>query len=148
MGRMVICPLDSVTIGAEGTLDVWSLMATGTNKLILHGWEITSNATTAAVLELDLRFIGTVGSGGNAETGEAKLNVDDGAITGTVRSDDTTEGTTVTKLQGYQWEQLGPLGQVYTPEMRPVIELSTGVALYLATTTGFECSGWICWEEL
>ena len=147
MGRIVYCPLDSVTIGAEGTLDVWSLMAAATNKLILHGWEITSDATTAAILELNLRYITTVGSGGNAET-EAKADVDDGAITGSVRSDDTTEGTGVTKLMSYQWEQLGPLGIIYTPQMMPRIEVSQGIALYLTTTTGFECSGWICWEEL
>ena len=146
MGRMVICPFDSITIGAEGTLDVWSLMAP-TNKLALHGWEITSNAIVAVALELNLRYITTVGSGGGTAT-EAKLNIDDGAITGTVRTDDTTEGTGVTTLQGFQWEQLGPLGQVYTPEMRPIIETTQGVALYLTTTTGFEMSGWVCWEEI
>lgn len=146
MGRMVICPLDR-TIGAEGTLDIWSLMAASSNKLILHGWEITSNAIAAAALDLKLRRITTVGSGGNAET-EVKLDQDDGAITGAVRTDDTTEGTGVTELAAYQWEQLGPLGQIYTPEMRPVIEVSQGIALHLVTTTGFELAGWICWEEI
>ncbi len=147
MGRMVVCPFDSITIGAEGTLDIFSLMATSTNKLILHGWEISSNAIAASVLELNLRRITTVGSGGNTAT-EAKLNEDDGAITGSVRTDDTTEGTGVTTLKGFQWEQLGPLGIIYTPEMRPVIEVSEGIALYLTTTTGFELSGWVCWEEI
>ena len=147
MGRMIICPLDSVTIGADATQDLWSLMAAATNKLLLHGWEITSDAIAATLLEVRLQFITSVGSGGSTET-EAKLDVDDGAITGSVRSGDTTPGTGATVLKGFQWEQLGPLGLVYTPEMRPVIEVSQGIALNCSTADAFEMSGWVCWEEL
>lgn len=153
MGRMVIAPINSITIGADATQDLWSLMAAASNKLILHGWEITSDAIAAALLECTLLRLSAVGSAGAAVT-EAMLNTDDGAITGAVRVGDTTPGTPIGEetpagiLMGFQWEQLGPLGIVYTPEMRPVIEVSTGIALVCNTAAAFEMSGWVCWEEL
>ena len=147
MGRMVQAPLNSITIGADATQDLWSLMAASTNKLILHGWEITSDAIAATLLEVTLLRITAGGSGGTALT-EVLLNTDDGAITGIARAGDTTPGTPGDILAGFQWEQLGPCGQIYTPEMRPVIEVSTGIALVCNTADAFEMSGWICWEEI
>ncbi len=147
MGRMVMAPLNSITIGSDATQDLWSLMAAVTNKLVLHGWEISSDAIAATLLEVTLLRLATVGSVGNAVT-EVKLDTDDGAITGSVRVGDTTPGTPGDVLAGYQWEQLGPLGMIYTPEMRPVIEVSTGLALVCNTADAFEMSGWVCWEEI
>ena len=54
MGRMVQAPINSITVGADATQDLWSLMAAATNKLILHGWEISSDSITAALLEVTL----------------------------------------------------------------------------------------------
>ena len=147
MGRMVQAPLNSVTIGADATQDLWSLMAAATNKLILHGWEISSDSLAAVLLECTLLRLSAVGSVGAALT-EVMLDTDDGAITGSARAGDTTPGTPGDVLAGFQWEQLGPLGIIYTPEMRPVIEVSTGIALVCNTADAFEMSGWICWEEL
>ncbi len=147
MGRMVQAPLNSITIGADATQDLWSLMAAATNKVILHGWEISSDAIAATLLEVTLVRLSAVGSVGAAVT-EVKLDTDDGAITGSVRVGDTTPGTPGDILAGYQWEQLGPLGMIYTPEMRPVIEVSTGIALVCNTADAFEMSGWVCWEEI
>jgi hypothetical protein len=147
MGRMVIAPLNSITIGADATQDLWSLMAAATNKLILHGWEISSDSIAAALLECTLLRLSAGGSVGAALT-EVKLDTDDGAITGIARAGDTTPGTPGDILAGFQWEQLGPLGMIYTPEMRPVIEVSTGIALVCNTADAFEMSGWICWEEI
>ena len=147
MGRMVITPFRSVTIGADATQDLWSLMAAATNKIILHGWEISSDAIAATLLEATLLRLSAVGSVGAAVT-EVKLDTDDGAITGSVRVGDTTPGTPGDVLAGFQWEQLGPLGIIYTPDMRPVIEVSTGIALVCNTADAFEMSGWICWEEV
>jgi len=147
MGRMVQAPLNSVTIGADATQDLWSLMAAATNKLILHGWEISSDAIAATLLEVTLLRLSAVGSVGAVATA-VKLDTDDGAITGIARVGDTTPGTPGDVLAGYQWEQLGPLGMIYTPEMRPVIEVSTGIALVCNTADAFEMSGWICWEEV
>jgi len=144
---MVQAPLNSITIGADATQDLWSLMAAATNKLILHGWEISSDAIAATLLEVTLLRLSAVGSVGAALT-EVMLDTDDGAITGSARAGDTTPGTPGDILAGFQWEQLGPLGIIYTPEMRPVIEVSTGIALVCNTADAFEMSGWICWEEL
>lgn len=146
MGRMVIQNID-VTLASDATQDIWSLMAASTNKLKLHGWELTSSAITASVLHITLHRISAVGSGGAVET-EIKLDEDDGAITGSVRSEDTTPGTDSGKLMSYQWEQLGPVGHVFTPEMRPVIEVSQGIALTCNTAATPTLSGWICWEEI
>lgn len=147
MGRMVQAPLNSITIGSDATQDLWSLMAAATNKLILHGWEISSDAVAATLLEVTLLRLSAVGSVGATVT-EVKLDTDDGAITGSVRVGDTTPGTPGDVLAGFQWEQLGPLGIIYTPEMRPVIEVSTGIALVCNTADAFEMSGWVCWEEI
>ena len=147
MGRMVQAPLNSIAIGADATQDLWSLMAAATNKLILHGWELTSDAVSAVLLEMTLLRLSAVGSVGAVATA-VKLDADDGAITGIARVGDTTPGTPGDILAGFQWEQLGPLGIIYTPEMRPVIEVSTGIALVCNTAAAFEMSGWICWEEI
>lgn len=148
MGRMVIAPLNSITVTSDATQDLWSLMAASTNKLILHGWEITSNAIAATLLEVTLLRVTGHGSSGATDPTPVKLNTDDGTITGTVSAADTTPGTPGDILAGFQWEQLGPLGMIYTPEMRPVLEVSTGIALVCNTAAGFEMSGWICWEEI
>ena len=147
MGRMVQAPINSITIGADATQDLWSLMAAATNKLILHGWEISSDAIVATLLEVTLLRLSAVGSVGAAATA-VKLDTDDAAITGSARVGDTTPGTPGDILAGYQWEQLGPLGMIYTPEMRPVIVVSTGIALVCNTADAFEMSGWVCWEEI
>jgi hypothetical protein len=149
MGRMVQAPINSITIGADAAQDLWSLVAASTNKIILHGWEITSDATEATLLEVTLQGVTGHGSSGSSLTA-VKLDADDGAITASAEVGNTTPGTPggVGVLAGFQWEQLGPLGQVYTPEMRPVIEVSTGIALTCNTADAFEMSGWICWEEI
>ena len=146
MGRMVMAPLNSLTVGSDATQDLWSLMAAATNKLILHGWEVTSDAVAATLMEVTLHRISATNAG--AAVTEVKLDEDDGAITGIVLSVGTTISTSTAILAGYQWEQLGPLGQIYTPEMRPVIEVSEGIALICNTADAFEMSGWICWEEI
>lgn len=147
MGRIVQAPFNGITIGSDATQDLWSLMAAATNKLILHGWEISSDAIAATLLEVTLLRLSAVGTIG-ADVTEVKLDTDDGAITGSVRVGDTTPGTPGDILAGFQWEQLGPLGMIYTPEMRPVIEVSTGIALVCNTADAFEMSGWVCWEEI
>lgn len=148
MGRMYIGPLDSVTIGSDATQDLWSLMASASNKIILHGWEVSSDAVAATLMECTLKRISSAGSGGSDPT-PRPLDDDDSATTaGSFNAGDTTPATATATLAGYQWEQLGPLGIIYTPEMRPVIEVSTGIALVCNTADAFEMSGWVCWEEI
>ena len=151
MGRMVMAPLAGITLASDATQDIWSLMAAATNKLILHGWEISSAAVAAEIMAVTLHGITAHGTTSGGEATEVKLDTDDGAITGTVEYGHTTAGASggIGILAGFQWEQLGPLGMVYTPEMRPVIEVSTGIALGCFTAaTEIAISGWICWEEI
>lgn len=148
-GRMFMAPLNSLTIGADATQDLWSLVAASTNKLILHGWEVTSDAVAATLLEVTLQGVTGHGSGGTALT-EVPLDTDGGSVTASATAGNTTAGTPggMGILAGWQWEQLGPLGMIYTPEMRPIIEVSLGLALTCNTADAFEMSGWICWEEV
>jgi len=150
MGRMVMAPINSETVTSDATQDLWSVVAASTNKIVLHGWEITSDAISATLLEVTLQGVTGHGSGGNTTVTEVKLDTDDGAITASANLRNTTPGTPggIGVLAGFQWEQLGPLTQIYTPEMRPVIEVSTGIALTCNTAAAFEMSGWICWEEI
>lgn len=148
MGRMVICPIDSESVTSDATQDLWSLMAPATNKIILHKWEITSNAIVATLLSVTLKRITAHGSGGNTTPTEEKLDEGVGTIVGTVNLRNTTPGTPGNSLMGFQWEQLGPLGIVYTPETRPVIDVSKGIALVCNTAAAFIMSGYICWEEI
>jgi len=146
---MYIAPLNSQSVTSDSAQDLWSLVAAATNKLVLHGWEITSDTTTATLLEVTLLRIGAAhGSGGDTAIVEVPLDTDDSAVTASVNARNTTPASPGAILAGYQWEQLGPIGQIYTPEMRPVIEVSTGIALVCNTADAFEMSGWVCWEEL
>lgn len=147
MGRICYAQID-VTLASDATQDIWSLMAPAGNKLVLHGWELTSSATAASVIDINLHFISAVGTGGAAATEVNADNGDDATIVGAVRTEDTTPGTPSGALMSYQWEQLGPVGHIFTPEMRPVIDVSTGIALTMNTAATPTLSGWICWEEL
>jgi len=148
MGRIVYQELEGVVVTADATQDVWSLLSVSPNNIILHGFELTSNAIAAVIISVVLRRITAVGSGGSLTgTEELANDVQNSARTATVRTLDTTEGADGGGLMGWQWEQLGPLGHVFTPEMRPFAGLTDGFALSWRTATGATVSGWICWEE-
>jgi hypothetical protein len=71
------------------------------------------------------------------------------AATGTFRLQDvTTQGTSTGAIQSWQWEQLGPVGMVYTPEMAPKSDLAHGYSLQWLSAVAATVSGWVCWEEL
>jgi hypothetical protein len=145
---MYYASFENRTVAADATQDIFSLMAGANNKCRIHGWEITSADIAAEILRCQLRKITATGSGGNAETEEPNDD-DDSAATAAVRTADGTQGGSPGNgIQSFQWEQLGPLGMVYTPEMRPVVAEGEGIALILLTATGFTMSGWICWEEI
>ena len=147
MGRMMIGAFNGVAIDSDATQDLWALMAASANKLILHGWEITSADTTAEIIACHLQRISATSTGTAVD--EVNLDADDAAATGILLVESLTPGTPIANsvLAGFQWEQLGPLGQVYTPEMRPVIQESKGIALTCSTAAAITMSGWVCWEE-
>jgi len=148
MGRIVYCPLDALSVTAAGDQDIWEIATAATNKCRLLGWEITSSATAAEALTLRIVRGTASGSGGGTAT-EVKADDDDGNITAGVETLNTTPGTDGDVIQTFTWEQLGPLGMVYTPEMCPVVPESGFLKQNLVTApTAFTANGWICWEEI
>ena len=147
MGRMVYCPLDDLQVTDDADQDIWEIMTASTNKAILHGWELTSAATTAEAVQLRLLRGSDTGNGSPATP--VKADDDDGAITASVDSLALIPGADEGILQTFRWEQLGPLGQIYTPEMRIIIPESSYLKLNLETALAgtTEWDGWICWEE-
>ena len=148
MGQIIYQELKAVSVAADATLDVWSVFAAASKRIKLHGWELTSADTAAEIISLNLHRISAVGSGGSASSTEELADELGGALTASVRTLDTTPGTASGPLMGYQWEQLGPVGHIFTPEMRPTSLVSEGFALTWNTATTATVSGFICWEEL
>jgi len=149
MGRIVYCPLVNLSVTNDADQDIWELAAPAGNKLVLHGWEVTSAKTSAEIVRLRLLF-GTATGNGSAATEVVSNNDDAGTIDGVVKTLNTTPGTDGAVLQTFEWEQLGPLGIIYTPEMRPIVNVSTFIKLNLETALSATTSwdGWLCWEEL
>lgn len=148
MARTVYCPLSALSVTAAADQDLWELATAATNKCRLLGWEITSSSTTAEALTLRLVRGTASGTGGGTGT-EVKADDDDGAITVAVETLNTTPGTDGDIIQTFSWEQLGPLGMVYTPEMAIVVPESSFLKLNLVTApTAFTLNGWICWQEI
>ncbi len=152
MGRIVWCPIEDEAItNAAGTTDIFELTAV-TNKIRLLAWRFESDAVAAESLRLQLLRRTTQGTGGTNGT-EVKGDTDDGAILGVCVFDvTTTQGTPGDILANYRWEQLGPIGEVYTPEMAIVIDpgASETLSLFLAAApaTDSNISGYVCWEEI
>ena len=149
MGRMVLAPFVDLAVTSDATQDIWEITAGATNPLIIHGFELTSAKTTAELVSLRLVRYATSGSVGGTAV-EVLADVDDGAITAAVETLNTTPGGTPTVLMGFQWEQLGPLVYLPTPESRIIVQSAGILALNTlsapAATTNW--SGHLIWEEL
>lgn len=147
MGRIYYAPFDDIQITVDADQDIWELGPV-TNKAILHGFELTSSAIAAEMLDLRLVRRSTTGNG--AAVVEVQRNPDDSAQLAVVEQIALVPGTIGDILLGFKWEQLGPLQFIPTPEMRPVVDAGTFICLNiqsaLAGTTGM--SGWLCWEEV
>jgi len=149
MGRIVYCPLLALDVTNNSDQDIWELAAPSTHTLWLHGWELTSASEVAEALTIRLLFGTDSGVGGAAAT-EVRADDDSGSIVGVVETLNTTPGTDGGVVQTFSWEQLGPLGQIYTPEMRFKIPPSGFMKVNLATALGATTvwNGWLCWEEI
>ena len=147
MGRIVYQQID-ITIISDAAQDLWSVFAASSHKIKMHGWELTSAATTAALMDINFHRISVVGSGGAVSSIEEAADEQQGSILANVRTEDTTPGTASGPMMSYQWEQLGPVGHVWTPEMRPISLVSEGFALTCNTAIVATLSGYICWEEI
>lgn len=148
MGRIVYGSLNGVSVTADATQDLWSVIAGSNKRIILHGFELYSADIASEIIALSLKRITAHGTGGSSITLQA-ADEDTGTIDSTAnRTVVTTQGTPDGVLMGFQWEQLGPVGHVFTPEMRPVSVDGQGFALTWDTATAATVSGWLCWEEL
>ena len=149
MGRMYIAPFDGLSVTTDSTQDIWEITAGSANKVIIHGFELTSAATTAETIQLVLQRYATSGTGGGTAT-EVALDEDDSSVTAAVETLNTTIGGTPIVLMGWQWEQLGPLVYLPTPENRIVVQESgiLGLSLKTALSGTTLMSGHIVWEEI
>ncbi len=147
MGRIFYQQID-VTLASDATQDIWSIFAAASHKIKMHGWELTSSAVAAALIDINFHRISVVGSGGAATGTEELADEQGGALLATVRTEDLTPGTPSGPMMSYQWEQLGPVGHIWTPEMRPISLVSEGFALTMNTAATPTLSGFICWEEI
>jgi hypothetical protein len=147
MGRIVYQKI-SLTLASDATQDIWSVIAGSNSPILLHGFEITSAAIAAALIVVDLHRITAAGSGGTAPGTEELADEEFSAVTSTFRFEDTTPGAGGGDLMEWQWEQLGPVGHVYTPEMRPKAKVGEGFAFGMFTAATPTLSGWACIEEL
>ena len=150
MGRMVIAPFVDLAVTSDATQDIWEITAGATNPIIIHGFELSSAKIAAELVSLRLVRYAVSGSGGGTAT-EVLVDEDGGfTITAAVEQLNTTPGTTPTVLMGWQWEQLGPLVYLPTPETRIRLEATGILALNTlsapAATTNW--SGHLIWEEI
>lgn len=147
MGKIVYQQID-LTIASDATQDLISVLGTATVRIKMHGWSLTSAAVAAALIDLNFHRITASGSVGDLSTTEELADESDTPSVAVVRTEDTTVGTDGGGAMSYQWEQLGPVGHIWTPEMRPISKLSEGFAITCNTAIVATLSGFICWEEL
>ena len=136
------------TIDSDATLDVWNLIGTSATHIRLLGWELTSNAVAATLTTLSMGHADDNGTGGTAAA--ATTNADDklAGTLGVLITNVGTVGADGGRLMSYQWEQLGPIGHIFTPEMAPISAVSKGFSLQQTTAATWVASGWVCWEEI
>ena len=53
MGRIVYQQID-IVIASDATQDLWSVFAAASHKIKMHGWELTSAAVAAALMDITL----------------------------------------------------------------------------------------------
>ncbi len=147
-GRIVYAPIVAASIGADATIDVWNLLGTSAIRIRLLGFELTSAAIAAALTTLTLGFVSTAGTGGSAVTEQHADDAKSTTILGALVTDVETPGTDAGRFMGWQWEQLGPVGHIWTPEMAPICAAAEGFSLVQTTAIAMTVSGFVCWEEI
>jgi hypothetical protein len=92
----------------------------------------------------------TAGATGTALTEQAYGDSNDGAATAAVVANRGTASTGGTLLHVIGWNIRIPLERIWTPETRPVLELSTvgTFKLLTAPVDSITVSGTLIWEEL
>ncbi len=145
--NVVYLPLDNITVTTDADQDIWELSSPSDRILKLLGWELTSAETTPEACRLRLIRRTTSGNGSAITEENRDPNGPTIAVVGEQLA--TTPGTGGNILQGWQWEQQGPVGMVYIPEMRPKIDVSSFLCLNLNSALGGSrvWSGWVAVGE-
>lgn len=145
--------ISDVTVTA--VQDVFHLKAGATYPIIIHAIELEQKGLTATEA-LNLKFkrhtaTVTQGSGGSTPT-PALLAGGSSASGITAHANDTTQASagTITTMFGKTFNLLNGVFWMPSPEMRPVISISTGFIVDLATapSASMKLSGYIVYEEL
>lgn len=153
-GRMYSVNFSDVAVSAAQ--DLINITATANMAFKVHRIELGQRSLTAwEAKPVQLRrnpATLTAGAGGTVVTPRPLTN-GDAAATVTARANDTTSQTTSGTqaiLLARDWEFLNGFLVVYTPDERPVIAPSQGLALTLTTAPSgsMTCSGSIIIEEL
>jgi hypothetical protein len=145
-------PMDALAFTTA--TDVFEITAASTARVLIHMIELeqTTDLGDAAeeVLRIGLYRGVTAGSTGTALTEQPYGDSNDGAATAAVVANRGTASTGGTLLQIIGWNIRIPTQWIWTPELRPVLELSTvgTFKLMAAPADSVTVSGTVIWEEL
>lgn len=150
MGRIVTIPIrkGAITTG-NASFDVLAIGSSADYRGILHMVSLTSNASLEQFLDLAWVVRSSAGSGGSTIT-EAPIDQGNTRTPSfTANRNVTTPGALVNTLFPYLWSMRNELLFIPTPEIRPVISVSSWLALHCATSiTGTpDISGFAVIEE-
>lgn len=141
-------------VTATAVQDVFHLKAGATYPIIIHAVELNQKGLTAAeALNVKLkRHTATVTQGSGGSTPTPAVLAGGAASSGiTAHANDTTQASagTITTLFGLTFQLLNGLFWMPSPEMRPIISVSTGFIVDLATapSASMKLSGYIVYEE-
>lgn len=147
MGRIYTAQFRDITVSAAGELLQLSTSA-GICARILK-WEITSSAVTPQSLRLATAFAGTAGSGGTALAEVARNTANTVVAGASALVKNSVAASSLSYLESYEWEQMGPVGEVFTPELAPELGVSKSWVLILESApTEFKMAGNITWLEI
>lgn len=136
-------------------MDAFHLKASASNPIIIHSVELEQKGITSTE-SLNMRLkrqtvTVTQGSGGSTPTPTPLGGAGVGASGVTAHTGDTTQASagTIVTLWGKQFALLNGFFWMPAPEQRPVISISTGFIVDIATAPSTSCklSGTIVYEE-
>jgi hypothetical protein len=145
-------PLDALAFTTA--TDVFEITAAAGARVMIHELDLcqTTDLGDAAeeVLRVGLYRGVTAGATGTALTEQPYGDSNDGPATAAVVANRGTASTGGTLLQIIGWNIRIPLEKIWTPETRPVLELSTvgTFKLLSAPLDSITVSGALVWEEL
>jgi len=149
MGRIVRCPIENQVIAnSDGVLDIFELIAGANKPIDLVKFRFESSNIAADNVRLRMVRRSTTGSGGVTGV-PVKNNEGGGTITAVVEFDVTTVGSVGDILAAYQWEQLGPLEEIYLPEERIHVQEGGRLCLEIVSAIPNDAnwSGYVVWME-